>query len=240
MLRRLRSGGNMHWYARRARRTGVPRVLWLLLALAILLCGYSVFNTRIRPIVIDTASARTKNAVTSAINAATNMQELSDVLSYDSLVVLERDEDGKVTAIQTQMAAVNTLKAVVTECVIEQISEITTDELSIPIGSISGGYLLSGRGPKISVKILSVSAVRTELENSFTAAGINQTRHQILLNIYVDIEIMVAGQIEYVEVYTQMSVAETVIVGSVPGSYAYFERDYDRDTAGEYLDARGF
>lgn len=240
MRRRLSGIGGMLWYSRRKPRTGVPRVLWLLLALAVLLCAYSMFNTRIRPLMIEMAEARTRNAVTGAINSATNMEALNEALEYNSLVVLEKDEEGRVAAIQTQMSAVNHLKAVVSDCVIEQISQIKTEELSIPIGSIMGGDLLSGRGPEIPVKILTVSSVRSEIENVFTSAGINQTRHQIILNVYVDISILLQGDTISTEVWSQISVAETVIVGSVPDSYVYFESDYDKELAGETIDAREF
>ena len=47
-------------------------------------------------------------------------------------------------------------------------------------------------------------------------AGINQTRHQILLDVTVAVEILLPGSTLNTEIGAQIPVAETVIVGTVP------------------------
>jgi len=79
--------------------------------------------------------------------------------------------------------------------------------------------LFSGRGPKIPIKIVPLGTVSTSFSNQFTAAGINQTRHQIMMDIVVDISILLPGYQTGTQVTTQVTIAETVIVGAVPDSY---------------------
>ena len=83
-----------------------------------------------------------------------------------------------------------------------------------------GGTVFSGRGPGIPVRIVSVSNVTADFTNEFSSAGINQTRHQIILNIKVDIDMLIPGGTLQDTVTTSMVIAETVIVGTVPGTYA--------------------
>ena len=56
----------------------------------------------------------------------------------------------------------------------------------------------------------------TDYENRFDSAGINQTRHQILLNMTMNVTAIVPGYSVTTEVKTSYRLAETVIVGYVP------------------------
>jgi hypothetical protein len=85
--------------------------------------------------------------------------------------------------------------------------------------------LLAGRGPLITVKMQSVGSSTARLVNRFTSAGINQTKHQILLNVDVYVSILLPGFTTATKVSNSFTVAETVIVGSVPDSYTYFDSD---------------
>ena len=86
----------------------------------------------------------------------------------------------------------------------------------------SGSVLLAGRGPSISVRMESVGSSSAWFENEFTSAGINQTKHQIVLNIDVAVSILLPGFSTATVVSNAVTVAETVIVGSVPDTYTYF------------------
>ena len=103
-----------------------------------------------------------------------------------------------------------------------RLSEVSTTELSIPIGTLTGSSLLAGRGPAIKVKMQSVGSTTASFRNTFGSAGINQTRHQILLDVQVNMSILLPGFRTSTKVNNEISVAETVIVGSVPENYTYF------------------
>jgi sporulation protein YunB len=94
-------------------------------------------------------------------------------------------------------------------------------DIKIPIGNAVGGVIFTGRGPSFTVKILSVASVQTRFTNSFENAGINQTRHKIMLEVSAVINLYVPGTRETTTtVTTLVEVAETVIVGQVPNVYA--------------------
>ena len=67
-----------------------------------------------------------------------------------------------------------------------------------------------------------VGSADASLRNAFSAAGINQTRHQILLHVDVYTGILLPGFTASTKVSNEIAVAETVIVGSVPETYTYF------------------
>ena len=96
-------------------------------------------------------------------------------LQYDGLVSFEKDTEGHITAVQSNMAAFNHLQAEILDTVLTRISQVPTGDLSIPIGSLTGSTLLAGRGPRITVRMESVGSSEANFRNAFTSAG-----HEIL------------------------------------------------------------
>ena len=82
-----------------------------------------------------------------------------------------------------------------------------------------------------------IGTATAKFRDKFTAAGINQTKHQILLDVDVYVTILLPGITTYTKVSNEISVAETVIVGSVPQTYTYFSTTEDKieDYADEYI-----
>ena len=63
--------------------------------------------------------------------------------------------------------------------------------------------------------------VSATLRNEFSSAGINQTRHRIILQVDVGLGILLSGyRDKWDDVQTEITVCETVIVGRVPETYA--------------------
>jgi hypothetical protein len=79
------------------------------------------------------------------------------------------------------------------------------------------------------LKIVPLGTVTAGFSNQFSAAGINQTRHQIMMDISVDISILLPGYSVGTQVGTQVSIAETVIVGAVPDSYFHMDDIFRRN-----------
>lgn len=133
-------------------------------------------------------------------------------------ILLERDANGAVTAIVTDTAQVNILSAELLESVIDAASAGELD-LSVPMGDLLGFSLLLGRGPRVPVKITLLTSSRVTFRNLLSEAGINQTRHQLLLEVHVDADVLLPWEIRSTHVEEQVLVAETILVGTVPGTY---------------------
>ena len=123
------------------------------------------------------------------------------------------------------MPEFNRLQSSILNSILERISEISTRDLSIPLGSLTGSNLLAGRGPLITVRMQSLGSSTAYLHKEFTSAGINQTKHQILLTVDVYVSILLPSFTTATKVSNSFTVAETIIVGSVPESYTYFSSD---------------
>lgn len=187
------------------------------------LAGLGIWQ--MRSMLTRLATAKVSNSVNRIVTEAVNDAVDTGEFQYNKLITFEKDEDGKITAVKSNMSEFNRLQSKILDQILERISEVSTRDLSIPLGNLTGTDLLSGRGPLITVKMQSVGSSTARLRNKFTSAGINQTKHQILLDVDVYISILLPGFSTATKVSNSFTVAETVIVGSVPNSYTYFNSD---------------
>lgn len=211
------------WYRRfsytlRRCRRGLGLALAALGAAVILLA--TVLTSRLDGTFVELALAAATDDITIAVNETVAEVMEAGKIDYKELVTLERDASGAVTALVTNVANINILQAEVTNAVVERFSDSDITAVEIPLGNFIGGALFSGRGPRVRLDILSVTNVTTSFRNDFSSAGINQTRHRIIMDVDVTLEVLLGRGTGTDSVTTEISVAETVIVGAVPGAYA--------------------
>lgn len=205
------------------RLTGRQRVgIWLtLLVLALLAAAVSLL-WHLKPVMTSMATARVSNLVNRIVSAAVKEAVENGDIDYQNFVIFEKDETGHITALRSNVAEVNRMQGQITDEILHRLSEVATSELEIPLGTLTGSALLAGRGPSLFVRMQAVGSASAAFRNQFTAAGINQTRHQIFLDVDVYMSILLPGMKTSTRVSNEIAVAETVIVGGVPDTYTYF------------------
>ncbi len=209
------------YYRRPLTRRAAARLL-LTLALLALIGMLAVAGMQMKQLLTKLAVTRVTNTVNRIVTQAVNETIDSGEIRYDDLISFEKDNDGKITAVKSNMPEFNRLQSKILNVILERISEVSTRDLSIPLGSLTGASLLAGRGPLVSVRMQSVGSSTAHLENRFVSAGINQTKHQIFLDVDVSVAILLPGFSTATQVSNAFTVAETVIVGTVPETYTYF------------------
>ena len=135
-------------------------------------------------------------------------------------VSFEKDGDGQISAIVTDTARVNILSAELLNAIVEASDRGDLD-LSIPFGNLLGVSFFLGRGPAVPIKITMLTSSRVDFRNVLTDAGINQTKHQLLLEVCVDADVLLPWEIRSTQIVTEVLIAETIIVGRVPHTYFY-------------------
>ena len=199
---------------------GVKRVFrYIALILAVLVGILVFFRTRYNATIRALAQTQVINATSDLINDAIDRQIEKGAIQYDRIVFFEKDINGNITALKTNMSEVNRLKTDILNMINDEILAMDTTDLGIPIGSLILPELLSGKGPEIPVKILSIRNSEGSFESSFTEAGINQTLQQLTMHVSIDVSILVLGTAESFTVSSQVVVAETIIVGKVPDTF---------------------
>ena len=186
------------------------------------LAGMAFFFTlrsKYYAVITSLAQTQVTNATSDLINDAVSKQISSGNIAYDRIVYFEKDINGRITALKTNIGEVNSLKTQTLNTINEEILDTDDFDIGVPIGSLFVPEFLSGRGPRIPVRILSVRNSDATFDSSFVQAGINQTLHQLNMCVLVDVTILVLGRTVSFTVTSQVVVAETIIVGDVPDTY---------------------
>ncbi len=192
-----------------------PAVLLVIASLCLFLTGAAVF---LKDISCRIAVSDASDIVTVQINNAIAEIMAEGEYNQDSFVDFQKNAAGEVTAISSNMARINTLSAEILDKVVGA-TENRTLTVSIPLGNLTGVSLLMGRGPGVPVQILMLTSSHVEFQNNIVTAGINQTKHQITLEVIVDIDILIPWGTENTQVVTELMIADTVVVGKVPETY---------------------
>ena len=190
-----------------------------ILLLVLFAAGFLWLRHTYRDVIRDLAETQVKNTTSDLTNDAIARQIADGVVQYDRIVYFEKDLNGRITALKTNMSEVNRLKTSILNIINDEILALDTGDLGIPLGSLILPEIMSGRGPSIPVHIISIRNSDAGFQSHFTEAGINQTLQQLTMDVIVDVSILVLGRSESFTVSSQVVVAETIIVGQVPDTF---------------------
>lgn len=201
-------------------RRFLQRFLLFIVLTAMILCGaFFAFRAKFSQAIRNLAETQVINSTSDLINDAIDEQIEMETIQYDRIVFFEKDLNGRITALKTNMSEVNRLKTDILNLINDEILAMDTTDLGVPIGSFILPELLSGKGPVIPVRIMAIRNSDASFFSSFTEAGINQTLQKMTMSVSVDVTILVLGDTESFTVSSQVVVAETVIVGQVPDTF---------------------
>ena len=108
----------------------VRRVL-LFLAVSAVLAFLLHAGAQMRPLLGSLASTRVSNAVNRIVYQAVNEAIDSGQIAYEQLVSYEKDNEGRIAMVRSNMAAVNRLQSQILDLILSRIDQVSARELSI-------------------------------------------------------------------------------------------------------------
>ena len=192
---------------------------WLVVLILAIVILFFVFRHEYRLVIEDLAQTQVMNTTSDLTNDAIAKQIATGDIRYDRIVFFEKDLDGRITALKTNMSEVNRLKTDILNIINDEILALDHSDIGIPLGSLFLPELLSGKGPAIPVHILSIRNSDANFVSHFSQAGINQTLHRLNMEVTIDVAVLVLGQTSSFTMSSEVVVAETIIVGDVPQTY---------------------
>lgn len=198
----------------------IRKVLWTFLFTVLLIFTlFLAVRGKYRLVIRDLAETQVKNSTSDLTNDAIAKQIAAGNIQYDRIVYFEKDLDGRITALKTNISEVNRLKTDILNIINDEILALDTSDIGIPMGSFIFPEILSGKGPVIPVHILAIRNSDASFFSNFHQAGINQTLHQLAMEVSVDVAVLALGETTNFTMTSEVVVAETVIVGDVPNTY---------------------
>lgn len=203
-------------YRKRKKRKAV---LFLSVFLSFVVLSFVYVYCVVNPVVIEATSHTIYSLSTSAVSNAVYDVLVKNNISYEDLVNIEYNDSGDITLISLETVELNLLTREFYKVSQDYLDAMGSEGIDVSLGTFSGIPFLSGLGPKINLKLVSIGAMTASFESEFVSAGINQTNHSLYVKLYASVSLILPAYTERVDSVTEMLVAESVIVGKVPQVY---------------------
>ncbi len=155
---------------------------------------------------------------TTAVNEAV-CTTLTEDARYDKLVTIERDAQGNVTSVTTNSFYINRIARDTAVVAQNKLIKLSEQGVPVPLGAFSGIKFLAGFGNEIYVKIISVNSVTCRFASTFEEAGINQTKHAIMLVVCSEVNVIMPTNRQTFLLDNEVLLCESIIAGKVPDFY---------------------
>ncbi|MDR2506298.1 MAG: sporulation protein YunB [Oscillospiraceae bacterium] len=199
------------------RRARFYFIVFVLIIAAVLI--YVDFN--LKPVLLSLAESKAKALGAEAINSAVyDLLRENSSLEYSDLITIHYDNDGRVAMLQADTMHMNELSVRSALLAQKKIDGFAISGVKIPLGAVTGSRLIAGWGPSITVRIIPAGSAVSEFVSEFSTAGINQTRHRIFIKVTASVRMVIPTASVVTEVFAYVQIAESIIVGTVPGTYA--------------------
>ncbi len=161
-----------------------------------------------------------KNAASAAVTAGIENSLDTDRVRYDDLIKFGRDSNGNIVSVTTDAYYLNKIGNNIGDKIDEHINQMKSYVLKIPFSVLFHEQLINGRGLKMPIVFVMTGITTTDFKNEFTSAGVNQTHHRIMMNITVNAYVIHSGNVTVVPYETNVCIAESIVVGITPQTFA--------------------
>ena len=168
-----------------------------------------------------------RNAASAATTAGVENSLDTDKVRYADLIKFGRDQSGNIVSVTTDAYYLNKIGNNIGDEIDKHINQMKSYIIKIPFSVLFSEQLINGRGPKMPLVFVMTGITTTDFENEFTAAGVNQTHHRIMMSITVNTYVIHSGNVTVVPYKTNVCIAESIVVGITPQTFAEIIRCSD-------------
>ena len=217
---------------RRLRLSVWQRVFVLLLA--VMIPTVAVYF-RIRPVVTEYAESRARMLAEQTANETVAAVLLEQEELCRTMIKVTYNANSILSSVIADAAAVNRIKTAVATATLEKLRNLSSLEISVPLGTLIGPDWLSGWGPEVQFPIGVTARVLTTVSSSLEAVGINQSAYRVLLHVHISLAVITPDGRSSVTVDSAFPMAETVLLGEVPDTLTEVYGD-DQTLLGKIFD----
>ncbi len=207
--------------------------LCILLVFTIIILAIYSFCKSAYPIFKASCESSARSLTVRTIN--TEINNLMKNYSYEDLVNVDKDMNGKVNFIRTNSRVVNEIMTQLAINVQKDIDDAERTKVYINLGSVYGISILKYIGPKFKIELETSGNIETDLKNEFQSVGINQTLHKLILKVKTKISVLTPFGSFGSPIESNILLVESVIVGEIPDTYYHFTGESDENKAFEIM-----
>ncbi len=186
----------------------------------IAVCVFIFLENTMKETLSSAAELKSKEIIEQIINGAVYEQTHQEDGTELEIIRTDEDAEGNLQLVTLNTSLLNKIGTEIAKRVNDDIYYDKTDQIRLSLGSLIGSRLLSQTGPYFTFDIVPVAVINVGYKTEFESTGINQSKYKVYLDVKTETRLMVPFMSEQFETVNTVLIAEAVIVGEVPGTYA--------------------
>lgn len=180
------------------------------------LCFYYI--RLVNPVIKNYTKAKVNALTEQVLNLAVS-NVINATINYDSVINISYTNTGEIAYLNANQYVINTITREVVKNAQELMLDLGKEGVGVPIGTFSGLSIFNGRGPNVKLQMLPIGIVASNFDSVFSSVGINNTLHQLFLNVSAKVELVLPLKNCVIDVNQSVLLCEAVILGKVPEVY---------------------
>lgn len=160
-----------------------------------------------------------KYAITSINNIIQNSLYSSSKNIKSEDFILRSDNNGRLEYLSVNSMIVNNICAETASTVSQNLNNLTTSKIRLPLGVFTGLPILSHFGPSTTIRLQPIGDATADYETSMTQAGVNQVNFQVWINVHTTVSIVNPLWSKDLEITRKLTLVNTVFNGKIPKTY---------------------
>ncbi len=214
--------------AKRGSRKKKRKVKSVLIAVSLLMlttCGFIFTENTMKHTLSTTAELKSKEIIEQVVNSAVYDLTHTEDGSELEIIYTDEDQEGQLQMVTLNTPLLNKIGTEIAKRVNDDIYYNETEQIRLSLGSLLGSKLLSQTGPYFTFDIVPVAVINIGYNTEFESAGINQSKYKVYLHVKTETRLLVPFMSEKFTTENTVLIAEAVIVGDVPQTYANIPQD---------------
>lgn len=133
--------------------------------------------------------------------------------------ILRSDNNGRLEYLSVNSMIVNNICAETASTVSQNLNNLTTSKIRLPLGVFTGLPILSHFGPSTTIRLQPIGDATADYETSMTQAGVNQVNFQVWINVHTTVSIVNPLWSKDLEITRKLTLVNTVFNGEIPKTY---------------------
>lgn len=160
-----------------------------------------------------------KYAITSINNIIQNSMYSASKNIKSEDFILHSDNNGRLEYLSVNSIIVNNICAETASTVSQNLNNLTTSKIRLPLGVFTGLPILSHFGPSTTIRLQPIGDATADYETSMTQAGVNQVNFQVWINVHTTVSIVNPLWSKDLEITRKLTLVNTVFNGEIPKTY---------------------
>lgn len=190
------------------------KAIFILLFFAIFLSLYSFSNKMLIELGYSAYGSMLSTASYYALE-----KSIDKNTDFETFFKIEKNNQGDVVMILTDSYKFNLLAVKIVDNISYYLNTELSKGVEVPIGVFTGIGLISGFGKKVNMPLITANSVKCDIVSSFTEAGINQTKHSLIINIIPEVYVVTRFKTKRLLDTVSVLIYENIIVGDIPSTY---------------------